>query len=99
MKNYFNHHHQNELTRNANQKNNNCFKKFKITSNQTNNAPPYSGNRRMSERDLTRMGADCKNSGGPLIANNHLANSKSVPALHHHMGSGTICKFAIFIFT
>lgn len=74
-------------------------KKFKITSNQTNNAPPYSGNRRMSERDLTRMGADGKNAGGPLIANNHLANSKSVPALHHHMGSGTICKFGIFIFT
>ncbi|XP_061389954.1 transcription factor mef2A-like [Musca vetustissima] len=49
-----------------------------------------SGNRRMSERDLTRMGADGKNVGGPLIANNHLANSKSVPALHHHMGSGTI---------
>ncbi|XP_073823950.1 adherens junction formation factor afadin isoform X3 [Musca autumnalis] len=48
------------------------------------------GNRRMSERDLTRMGADGKNVGGPHIANNHLANSKSVPALHHHMGSGTI---------
>lgn len=51
-----------------------------------------SGNRRMSERDLTRMGADGKSVGGPLVANNHLANSKSVPALHHHMGSGTICK-------
>lgn len=46
----------------------------------------------MSERDLTRMGADGKSVGGPLVANNHLANSKSVPALHHHMGSGTICK-------
>ncbi|XP_039970859.1 afadin isoform X3 [Bactrocera tryoni] len=48
------------------------------------------GNRRMSERDLSRMGvADSKNVG-PLIPNNHLSNSKSVPALHHHTGSGTI---------
>ncbi|XP_036347178.1 afadin-like [Rhagoletis pomonella] len=48
------------------------------------------GNRRMSERDLTRMGtADSKNFG-PLIPNTHLSNSKSVPALHHHTGSGTI---------
>jgi len=85
------------------------------------------GNRRMSERDLTRMGgAESTKSLGPLIANNHpnhslslsqhlnnshnntlgnsnnssiinplaahLPNSKSVPALHHHTGSGTICK-------
>jgi len=85
------------------------------------------GNRRMSERDLTRMGgAESTKSLGPLIANSHpshslslsqnlnnshnntignsnsssiinplaahLPNSKSVPALHHHTGSGTICK-------
>ncbi|XP_036675180.3 afadin isoform X3 [Drosophila suzukii] len=83
------------------------------------------GNRRMSERDLTRMGgAESTKSLGPLIANSHpnhslslsqnlnnshnntignsnsssiinplaahLPNSKSVPALHHHTGSGTI---------
>ncbi|KAH8340815.1 hypothetical protein KR059_007249 [Drosophila kikkawai] len=85
------------------------------------------GNRRMSERDLTRMGgAESTKSLGPLMAtghhpnhslslsqhlnnshnsntlgnNNsssiinplaaHLPNSKSVPALHHHTGSGTI---------
>ncbi|XP_037949925.1 afadin isoform X2 [Teleopsis dalmanni] len=48
------------------------------------------GNRRMSERDLTRMGADSKHIG-PLITNTtQLQNSKSVPALHHHSGSGTI---------
>ena len=49
----------------------------------------------MSERDLTRMGTDSNKSmsGGPLLTNNHLPNSKSVPALHHHTGSGTICKF------
>lgn len=48
----------------------------------------------MSERDLTRMGTDSNKSmsGGPLLTNNHLPSSKSVPALHHHSGSGTICK-------
>jgi len=98
------------------------------------------GNRRMSERDLSRMGAAESSKslgviGGPLIANSHtshslnqhlnlsnsninnshnhnnsnsinnnsssnimsplaahLPNSKSVPALHHHTGSGNICK-------
>uniref|UniRef100_A0A1A9WBT7 PDZ domain-containing protein n=1 Tax=Glossina brevipalpis TaxID=37001 RepID=A0A1A9WBT7_9MUSC len=52
-------------------------------------------NRRMSERDLTRMGADNRNLGGPLTTNTttHLPNSKSVPALHHHSSSGAICKF------
>ncbi|XP_053964572.1 afadin isoform X1 [Anastrepha ludens] len=48
------------------------------------------GNRRMSERDLTRMGVQDSKNVGPLITNNHLSNSKSVPALHHHTGSGTI---------
>lgn len=94
------------------------------------------GNRRMSERDLSRMGG--AESSKSLIANSHtshslnqhlnlsnsninsshtlshshtnnsnsnnnssiimnplaahLPNSKSVPALHHHTGSGNICK-------
>ncbi|XP_011184904.2 afadin isoform X3 [Zeugodacus cucurbitae] len=48
------------------------------------------GNRRMSERDLSRMGVTDSKHAGPLIPNNHLSNSKSVPALHHHTGSGTI---------
>lgn len=53
----------------------------------------------MSERDLTRMGTDSNKSmsGGPLLTNNHLPNSKSVPALHHHTGSGTICKCFLFL--
>lgn len=46
----------------------------------------------MSERDLSRMGVTDSKNVGPLIPNNHLSNSKSVPALHHHTGSGTICK-------
>ncbi|XP_004529226.1 afadin isoform X1 [Ceratitis capitata] len=48
------------------------------------------GNRRMSERDLTRMSGTESKTVGPLIPNNNLSNSKSVPALHHHTGSGTI---------
>ncbi|CAD6995615.1 unnamed protein product [Ceratitis capitata] len=47
-------------------------------------------NRRMSERDLTRMSGTESKTVGPLIPNNNLSNSKSVPALHHHTGSGTI---------
>lgn len=46
----------------------------------------------MSERDLSRMGVTDSKNVGPLIPNNHLSNSKSVPALHHHTGSGIICK-------
>lgn len=38
------------------------------------------GGRRMSERDMTRIGTDPK---GPLNAGPQLLNSKSVPALHH----------------
>ena len=46
----------------------------------------------MSERDLSRMGVTDSKNVGPPIPINHLSNSKSVPALHHHTGSGTICK-------
>lgn len=65
-------------------------------------AAPSAGNRRMSERDLTRMGSDGRGGlgNGPLVpgGSGHLPNSKSVPALHHHTGSGTIlCKlFTLF---
>lgn len=38
-----------------------------------------SGGRRMSERDMTRIGAESK----PSTAGPQLLNSKSVPALHH----------------
>lgn len=39
----------------------------------------FTGGRRMSERDMTRVGSDVKpNSAGP-----QLLNSKSVPTLHH----------------
>jgi hypothetical protein len=37
------------------------------------------GGRRMSERDMTRIGAESK----PSTAGPQLLNSKSVPALHH----------------
>ncbi|XP_070491229.1 afadin isoform X3 [Chironomus tepperi] len=37
------------------------------------------GGRRMSERDMTKVGAEAK----PPIAGSQLLNSKSVPALHH----------------
>ena len=37
------------------------------------------GGRRMSERDMTKVGAESK----PPIAGSQLNNSKSVPALHH----------------
>ncbi|XP_037924933.1 afadin isoform X3 [Hermetia illucens] len=40
------------------------------------------GNRRMSERDLSRMGTDTKTQTS-AAPNQHLPNSKSVPALHH----------------
>lgn len=39
----------------------------------------FPGGRRMSERDMTRVGADAK----PPAAGPQLLNSKSVPALHH----------------
>ena len=39
----------------------------------------FAGGRRMSERDMTRIGTDPK---GPN-AGPQLLNSKSVPALHH----------------
>lgn len=37
------------------------------------------GGRRMSERDMTKVGAEAK----PPIAGAQLLNSKSVPALHN----------------
>lgn len=40
----------------------------------------FIGGRRMSERDMTRIGADTKPSPA---ARPQLLNSKSVPALHH----------------
>lgn len=39
----------------------------------------FAGGRRMSERDMTRIGNDAK----PSTAGPQLLNSKSVPALHH----------------
>lgn len=38
------------------------------------------GGRRMSERDMTRIGSDTK---PPMTGLNPLLNSKSVPTLHH----------------
>lgn len=37
------------------------------------------GGRRMSERDMTRIGAEAK----PIVPGPQLLNSKSVPTLHH----------------
>lgn len=46
-----------------------------------NNKSNFPDNRRMSERDMNRVGADGKM---PLSAHGQLLpNSKSVPALHH----------------
>lgn len=39
----------------------------------------HTGGRRMSERDMTRVGAESK----PPTAGPQLLNSKSVPTLHH----------------
>lgn len=50
------------------------------------------GNRRVSERDMSRIGADMK---PPLPMHAHqLPNSKSTPALHH-VGNQSMC-FASF---
>lgn len=47
----------------------------------------FSGTRRMSERDLSRMGVDSK-PPLPMHGKQQLPNSKSVPAALHHVGNG-----------
>lgn len=45
------------------------------------------GNRRMSERDMSRLGVDAK-PPLPMHGQQMLPNSKSVPAALHHVGNG-----------
>lgn len=51
------------------------------------------GTRRMSDRDLSRMGVDSK-PPLPMHGQQQLPNSKSVPAALHHVGASSVSSNA-----